>query len=223
MLLRDLVAAWYVKLGVNYKSVKICGQIYFTYVLYSYENSEIWRPCETDGTGTQASRFRIIAAGQDAYDRPLPLKSPHLPSNEEFPVLRAKRRPAVLIRPAIEVDKQAAQGLPGGSKPLPMILPLYGVADATGAQKYPAEFLGRVQSLEYPSYFFFPNGGPLDKDSIAPLFRMAHSFDGHLEPTQWKLSDDILRILQGQIANWFTGTYEGDYRAARDVLLEGRD
>lgn len=65
ILLRDLVPSLYDKLGPNFKSQKVVGQLCDTPILYRYENCQIWRPCSTDDTGTQASRFEIVAAGKD--------------------------------------------------------------------------------------------------------------------------------------------------------------
>jgi hypothetical protein len=41
----------------------------------------------------------------------------------------------------------------------------------------------------------------------------------HLEPTPWRLSNQILRILQGQMRFYLTGEYSGDYSNAREMLL----
>ena len=197
VLLRDLVTSLYDKLGPNFKSQKVVGQLCDTPILYCYENSQIWRPCTTDETGTQAWRFEIVAAGGDAYDRELPLKTPPLSIREEFPVVRAKRRPVILL-------KLAATGNETGSlaatKALPMVIPLYGVVDEMGKQKLSGGFLERVQRLEFPEFFFLPaDGAAVKEDSLVPLYRMAHAFEGHLDARQWKLSDSLFRVLTGQI------------------------
>src|SRR5260370_33144916 len=97
MVLRHLVPNWYDKLGVNFRSVKLCGQIYLTRVLYCYQNSEIWRPCDADSTGTQAFRFRIMAAGEDAYKRALPLKTLNLSSSFRWTALTKARKSCCLV------------------------------------------------------------------------------------------------------------------------------
>jgi hypothetical protein len=197
--LRDIVANLYEKLGSKYKQQKVIGQLCDTPILYCYENSQIWRPCETDVTGTQASRFEIVSAGADAYDRELPLKTPPLSIQEEFSVVRAKRRPVVLIKLADGVSGTDT-GSSFATRLLPMVIPLYGVQDDMGRQKCPASFLERVQRLEFPEFFFLPaDGAAVQKDSLLPLFRMTQAFDGRLEPRQWKLSDSLLRVLMGQI------------------------
>lgn len=219
VLLRDIVANVYEKLGPKYRQEKAIGQLCDTPILYCYENSQIWRPCETDVTGTHASRFEIVAAGSDAYDRELPLKAPSLSIKEEFAVVRAKRRPVVVVRLADGTSKADA-GLSAATRLLPMVIPLYGVEDDLGRQKCPPVFLERVQQLEFPEFFFLPaDGAAVQKDSLLPLFRMTHAFDGHLEPRQWKLSDNILRVLLGQLGFWLSGVYTGEYANAREMLL----
>src|SRR5882762_6304475 len=88
----------YSDLGLGFRSQKVTGQICSCPVLYCYENRKIWRPCETDETGTQAFRFKIVSEGADAYDRSSPLKNPDLSIHEEFPVVKSKKRPVVVVK-----------------------------------------------------------------------------------------------------------------------------
>jgi hypothetical protein len=57
----------------------------------SAQTRHFW-PESNEPTKTMASSFRITAAGADAFQRPLPLQVPKLEMNEEFPVIRAKKR-----------------------------------------------------------------------------------------------------------------------------------
>jgi hypothetical protein len=216
--LRELVSAMYADIGLTYRSQRVAGQICVTPVLYSYENRRIWRPCETDETGTQASRFRIVSEGADAYNRSSPLKSPDLSVREEFPVIKAKRRPVLIVKmPDVSVSGSSQ---PSASRPLPVVLPLYSVEDLSGRAKYEAQFLARAQQLEFPEFFFLPaQGAAVEKDSLIALSRITHIFEAHLEPTNWRLSDETLRVLVGQIVFWLTGVYGGDYKAAREMLF----
>jgi hypothetical protein len=59
----------------------------------------------------------------------------------------------------------------------------------------------------------------MSKDSLLRLDSIQHIFHNELEPTQWALSEDIRRILCGQMTYLLTGTYEGDYKIARDALM----
>jgi hypothetical protein len=63
------------------------------------------------------------------------------------------------------------------------------------------------------------NGTAVGEGSLIALSRLTHIFESHLEPSRWRLSDDVLRVLVGQINPRLTGTYGGEYKAARDMLF----
>jgi hypothetical protein len=221
LFLDDLVSPFYEKLGLDYRSKLRVGQICFTHVLYSYEHRELWRPDGYDGTQTMADLFKRQAAGGDAYRKRLPLVSPKLETDEEFPVVRAKRRPVVVVRGS-PVDIQVAS-LQGGSKinwPLTTVLPIFSLVRKDESAKFPTEFVERLMKLEYPEFFFLPEcPGVLSRDSFARLSRMTPAHPSHLVPSQWKLSDEAIEILLGNSRFSFGGPYEGKYAVAREMLL----
>jgi hypothetical protein len=218
----DLPTLFYEKLGPTYRREICGGQICHTPVSYSYENREVWRPVGYDGTQTSAEAFRIYAAGTDAYQKRFPLTTPHLQTDEEFPVIRAKRRPVLLIRPAPPVV--GVRPLSGGSRiswPLAIVAPIYSVERKTGESKFPALFIERVRCLEYPEFLFLPDcPAALSHDSVLQLVRMTNIYQVHLEPTHWKLSHEVLEVLLGQIRFYFEGVYEGKYAIAREMLMK---
>lgn len=59
----------------------------------------------------------------------------------------------------------------------------------------------------------------MDKDSVLLVYRITNVFEAHLEPTEWKLTEAVLRILQGQLRFHLAGQYEGEYANAREMLL----
>jgi len=86
--------------------------------------------------------------------------------------------------------------------------------------KFPDRFIERVRKLEFPEVFFLPaEPGVLDQDSLLPIYRITNAFHNHLEPSEWKLTEPVLRILQGQFRFYLTGEYGGDYATAREMLL----
>lgn len=216
----DLVGTFYEKLGADFRRNVCAGQICLTHIHYSQENREIWRPDGYDGTQTRAERFRIVAAGEDAYRKQFPMTAPKLETNEEFPVVRAKRRPVLVIRPAppeVEIPP-----LPGGtrmSRPLAIVVPCFSVEGKAGQAKFPAPFLDRVRCLEYPEFVFLPECGALERDSLVSVFRLTNVYQSHLDPLPWKLSDETLEVIQGQLRYYFEGIYEGKYATAREMLL----
>lgn len=219
ILFRDVVSAFYTDIGLTYRTQKVVGQICFVPVLYCYENRKLWRPCETDETGTQATRFQIVSEGSDAYRRASPLKNPDLSVLEEFPVVKAKKRPVVLVK--LPPPALSGANFSSAARPLPVVLPLYSVEDSAGRAKIDAQILARFQQLEFPEFFFLPaQGGALQKDSLISLTRLTHVFDAHLEPTRWRVSDEVLGVLLGQLDYWLTGNYGGLYKNAREMLFD---
>ncbi len=93
----------YKKLPLGFHSHFSFGQIFWTHAYYPHENLELWRPIFDPGrqTKTYASSFQIVAAGQDAFKRSIPLASPKLETNEELLVVRAKVRPVILLMPEL--------------------------------------------------------------------------------------------------------------------------
>jgi len=221
MFLDELVSPFYVRLGPDFRQNFVPGQLFFTHVLYAHENLQLWRPSRYDGTQTAASEFGIVPAGKDAFLRAVPLQTPKLEAYEEFVVIRAKRRPVVLVVP----DPPPVQipTLPGGgriNRHLCLVAPCFGVSDALGRRKFPVTFIDRVRKLEFPHFMFLPQeAGVLDKDSLLRLDSLQASFHNHLEPWEWRLADDALSILKGQVTFFTTSVYEGDYAAARELLL----
>ncbi len=221
MFLDELIEDFYEDVGGNYRQANTPGQICHTPILYTYEQREIWKPSGYDKTRTAATTFEITTAGEDAYNRTTPLADPRLETNEEFPVVRAKKRPVVLIKSA--PARIPIKSLPGGPKlnrPLAVVVPCYSAVDKTRHATYPREFIDKVRRLEFPEVFFLPNDpGALDNDSLLPIYRLANAYQAHLDPTPRKLSSSILSILQGQVRYYLTGEYVGDYQTAREMLL----
>ena len=218
--LDDLIAEPFEKLGVDFRANLRPGQVCQTPVLYSYENGEIWRPTAYDESGTAATNFSVIARPGDAYKQPNILASPRLEAYEEFPVLRAKSRPVVLLVPSPnEIKVRDVRGGGKINRHLCLISPCYSVADEMGKAKFPEEFLKKVRLLEYPHFMFLPKSPCLKNDSLLRLDSIQHVFHNQLDPTQWCLSAELFKILLGQLTYLFTRIYGGDYQVARDLLL----
>jgi hypothetical protein len=152
--LRDLFPNMYVQLGPKFRQLKVAGQICINPVLYCYENAQIWRPLQVDSTETQATRFEIVAAGQDAYNRALPLKIPSLSIKEEFPVVKAKRRPVIVLRLA-DSDHDDSGGIGSASRPLPMVMPLYASKMRLEDKSIPVIFLPGFRGWSFPGICSF--------------------------------------------------------------------
>jgi hypothetical protein len=216
-LLDELIPDFYAKMALSFRSMLEPGQICETPVLYSYENAEVWRPSHYDSSQTQAIDFRPIPKPGDAYKKATVIQSPRLDAYEEFPVVRAKRRPVLLLA----VDPPLIGAHPDKmklDKHLCLVAPCYSVVDPMGDAKLQTEILDRIRRLEFPQLLFLPQAAAMSNDSLLRLDSIHNCYRSHLEPTEWKLSSDIWRIVLGQLDFIFSGIYAGEFKAARDVL-----
>src|SRR6267142_2626259 len=124
--LEDLVDPFYEQVGQSFRNLYVRGQILYTHIGYTHQNLELWRPTGVDPSATAATSFRIESAPGDAFNRGAPLHTPRLETNEEFPTLRAKRRPVLLMSPSPPVRE--AQPVRGGGRvhrPLAIVVPVF--------------------------------------------------------------------------------------------------
>ena len=153
-------------LGYHVQSSYQPGQFFWTHLLYTVENLELWRAVldPNEPTKTIATDFRITAAGRDAFKRSLPLAVPHLETNEEFIVTRAKKRPVLLIQPQaadMAVDNKGYKGKVQRKKCL--VAPIYGLADPkTGTPDFNPAFVDRVRKMEFPQGITLVAWNPAD-------------------------------------------------------------
>lgn len=208
------------KLGADFHSNLIVGQICETTVLYCYENREIWRPINLDTSGTYASFFKIEAQPGDAYKSSRILHSPKLEAYEEFPVLRAKHRPVIVLVPQQnQIPLNESAGRMKLNKKLVTVAPCYGVVNALDQCKTDPAFLTRVSDLEFPHFMFLPKGGHIEKDSLLRLDSIHHTLQPHLDATQWALAPAVVEILLGQLERIFAIGNGEAYVTAREILM----
>ena len=88
------------------------GHLYYAGAQYPAEELQLWRPSdfENEVAKSYATTFVISKPGQDAFRRKYPLSHPQLAINEEFPVIRVKPRPVVLLIPPIAIDEPQQKG-----------------------------------------------------------------------------------------------------------------
>jgi hypothetical protein len=197
------------------------GQLCYTFVPYATENLQLWRPTQYDASQTAATDFRIAAASQDAFARAVPLHSPKLETNEEFVVMKAKRRPVIVVSPA---PPDPGIPAPRGTRiyrRMALAVPVFSIVDTVTARlKFPESFIDRVRTLEFPEFFYLPReAGVLPVPSLARLAELRAAFEPHLEPLDLRLRDDIRAILEGQLRFLTTGVSESDFHVYREQLL----
>jgi len=200
------------------------GQFFRTHTYYPHENLEFWRPVSdpNEPTKTIASQFQIVPAGKDAFRRGIPLASPKLETNEEFIVVRAKMRPAILVMPEIPpfgVDNRGYRGKV--QRHLSLVAQVYGLADIkTGRAEFSPSFIERARRMEFPQLMFLPaRPGLFDVDSLLRLDELQSVFTPNLEPTQYALGDEVASVLRGQFQFLLTGAGPNRYTELRELLL----
>ncbi len=145
--------------------------------------------------------------GDKRSNTSLPVAALPVYPNEEFLVLRAKRRPLLVIADnSIEVDKKLIQGKPKyQTAPTVIVAPYYGKDEGTGARSgYTDDFVARVRQCEYPQFFWdklpLPgvNESILRFDHIQPIGSHYNTYD----ITEYRLSDDALMVMDEWLA-WY--------------------
>ena len=218
--LNDLIDSYYCNIGTKYRSSLRPGQIVWTYFLYNYENLEFWRPYSYDRTNTRAVSFEICSSVNGRFNRQTPLIIPRLEINEEFIVIRAKLRPAILMTlPPPEIRLPAIRG--GGKVDLKLCLlaPLFSLEDPDGKAKYNSEFVDRIRQLKYPHLFFLPKYNQI-RHSLCRFDRIFSMFKSHLEPEDLCLTGEAFDIFFSQLQCYLTDTIEGDYKIAYETINE---
>jgi hypothetical protein len=215
---------FYKQLPLGYHATFSFGQFFWTHAYYPHENLELWRPVPdpNEPTKTIASAFRITAAGQDAFRRNLPLHTPKLETNEEFLVIRAKRRPVLLVQPEISLAGIDNRGYRGRiERRRCLVAQVFGLADTkTGEAQFSPSFVSRVRKMEFPQFMFLPRKpGLLEVDSLLRLDELQSVSTPHLEATQYALGDDLQEIVRGQIAYLLLRAGPSSYTDLRELLL----
>jgi len=215
---------FYKKLPLGYHSQFCFAQFFWTHAYYPHEHLELWRPIldPNEQTKTIASAFHIVAAPQDAFRRNIPLHVPKLETNEEFLVVRAKRRPVILVQPEISLSAVQNQGYRGRiERRRCLVAQIFGLADSkTGQAEFNPSFVDRVRKMEFPQFMFLPQRpGLLEIDSLLRLDELQSVFTPHLEATQYCLGEEASKVLRGQLAFLAAGVRLSDYTDLRELLL----
>ena len=220
--LDDLIGNFYEPVGSRFRATYERGQLFWIHIGYAREDLQLWRPSGLDASQTSASNFTIEQAGKDAFSRPLPLYTPRLEIREEFIVVRAKKRPVILVSPS-PPDPGISPMRKGGKiyRPLCVVAPVYSLVNRDTEQvKYPQPFIDRVRMLTYPEFLFLPEvSGVLRCDSYARLSEIQAVYQPHLEPCNLRLREEIRRILEGQMQYLISGSYGGEFQEYREQLL----
>ena len=221
---------YYKQLSMSEKSKFSFGHIFMTHAYYPHENLQIWRPVidAAEPTKTYSTNFKIESAGEDAFRRRLPISTPvlNLKTNEELLVIKAKPRPVILLtmeRPIVGIDRTGYRGTLWRKRCL--VAPVFGLQETEdGREEFPPPFVERLRQMEFPQLLFLPKKtGLFSIDGMLRFDECQSVFTGHLEPTGYSLSDDLIEIAKSQLNHLMTDVYEGAYEMYREDILTERD
>lgn len=214
---------FYQKLPLGYHAKHTFGQVFWTHAYYPHEDLKLWRPVldPNEKTQTLATTFRIESAGQDAFRRSYPLANPSLKSEEEFLVIRAKRRPVILIQnepPLSGVDNRGFSGKFHRKRCL--VAQVYSLVDSvTERPKFNPAIIDRIREMEFPELLFLPRLPGLFKvESMLRLDEIQSVFVSHLEPTEHSLGNELRDVLKSQIEFLSTSNPSGYFAELREAL-----
>jgi hypothetical protein len=217
---------FYKKLPIGFHAKHCFGQIFWTHTYYPHEDLQLWRPVveEEEPSRTTASHFQIVNAGADAFNRGFPLHTPPLRIREEFVVIRAKRRPVVLVQSVPPIAGGENRGYKGRfARPLCLVAQAYSIVDqVTGRTKFELGLVDRVRMMEFPQIMFLPPlPGFSDSPGMLRLDQLQSVFTPHMEATPQCLSDEVQNILKCQLRYLLTGEeLANDYTVLRELLIQ---
>ncbi|KAA0257494.1 hypothetical protein FHQ18_09125 [Deferribacter autotrophicus] len=191
------------------------GYIFWAIIPYFYEHKEIWRPVDfLDEDKTIARCFKISSVGEDAYKRKAPLKKPKLESTEEFPVIKAKKRPCLFFKyyDSFKIDQHIC-----------LVFPLYSIYNDMGKlkSKFDQDFIDKVRMLKYNNLFFVKTDGKGNlTDSIIRLDKVYSVYHTYLEYSGFMLHNDIKEILIEQILYSFFGYFHNKEESIYYLILK---
>jgi hypothetical protein len=212
---------FYQRLPLGYHTNHCFGQVFWTHAHYSFENIQFWRPVidPNEPTKTIASSFNMVGWPPDAFRRSFPLHAPSLKTDEEFIVVKAKRRPVVLIQSEPSLVGVKNPGYRGKfSRQRTLVAQMFSIVDKrTGEAKYDNALVERVRRMEFPQLLFMPKM-PGFVDSFLRLDEPQSVFVPHLEPTDTCLGTEVQNVLKHQLRFLLTG--DGPtYTDLRHMLL----
>ncbi len=226
MFLDELIDPFFEEVGSGYRDTfERCQlfrcQLFIGPVMYLDEERRFWRPAEYTRGITVAELFRMITASTDAYSRKSPLHAPKLKSDKEFPVVRAKGRPFILLSSIPEPSPPCAGTDRHLHKKVGLVAPIQSAVKATGESKFKEEIIERIRKLEFLHLLFLlPHAGAIDRYSLLRLDLLQTTFLSHLEPINCCLCEDAQGVVTDMLQAPLSGESTERLEFVRESLQE---
>jgi hypothetical protein len=150
----------------------------------------------------------------------MPISIPHLRTDEEFPVVRSKKRPVIVVSGGAPDRGLRKSRAATAYQDLSIVVPVFSLQDeATGALKLAQADIDNMRLLKYPEFFYLPRERPFTVIGAAQLARMTSVPTAYLERTSYRLAK-LPRELFTDAVRWVLfredgqtyATYQGQLR-----------
>lgn len=207
------------------------GQIVFTPVTHNDRKPPQIADAKRSDPHSHTKADIVIRSINDKVDfrgKPdrLPLYAMSLQQTEELLVVRAKKRPCVVLARTDGVNHKT---LPAGQQGMALnafgeaylMAPIYSVSTAAKARSFGPVMTARVRCMMYPQFVYVPQSGLTIKDH--GVIRLDRTFWSHLlgasEPQNLFLTTDTLGICWNQIRMLSGEAPDTNYIELRELLL----
>ncbi len=157
------------------------------------------------------------------------MKSIGLHATEELIAVKGKKRLVILLSEENSIAEDIA-GLVARDRKIHersfVCIPLYGVHRGEGERGFPSIVLGRIGSLMYNQFFYFPpyppeGENPIVYEAVGRLDRLQtfHRDTLAADPLRYALHDDCLHVLREWVRGYLTGEIDGHIAELRTELI----
>jgi mRNA-degrading endonuclease toxin of MazEF toxin-antitoxin module len=172
--------------GSAYRKQYRQGHLYEAPVFYAQAQAIVARPLHDASTGTESLPANILLQPPDLFDH-TPFPQLHLAADEEFLVVKAKRRPVIIL----SADSINTAG------DTVLVVPCY------SADNYKSEFVQRVRQDEYPGFVYLADDPTLGrKAAIVRLDHLQVATKAQLLPKPIAVAADTLTRLLEALARF---------------------
>ena len=148
---------------------------------------------------------------QDTFNHRPVVPAPYtLEASEALVVLRAKRRPVILLSEPLQFVGRLRKDFP----PSVVACPIYSFKD-----HHIPEFRSRVIALEYPSVFYVPDGRDFPEGFVR-FDRVIMLPTGYLQKSGVRLASEALALLREHFWWFLTGIQGEELKALRSLIQE---
>jgi hypothetical protein len=210
----ELVDEYYLSATHKEQSKYPRGHIYWCPCCYFSRRLSILYPRGSDPYDKMPTLFETKEIDPRKFNDPphKPLRRPRLEAEEEFVVLRAKKRPVIVLSSKTEPWKRRDGRI---RTQCVLVAPMYSFRETDGL-----DWKLRIRALAYHELFYLPGNETLGINESFVRFDRAHIVpSGWLKGKRVCLHPDALELLTEWFLFYLTGELDEFLREHRDELL----